>query len=93
MASIAHPALPSLQVIASLSFFLWLMGLISSFYNNLLFVVNNLFNCLIFGEQITHSGNNYRGHHVWWVPFLTFSLNFISIGANLALVLGMQSKG
>lgn len=89
MASIAHPALPSLQVIVALSFLLWILGLISSLYNNIMFIINNLLNCLIFGEQITHSGNNYRGQHVWWVPFVILLLNVISIGANIALVLSM----
>lgn len=39
----------TIQFIVSLSFALWFMGWISSLYNNLMFIVNNLLNCLVFG--------------------------------------------
>lgn len=72
---------------------LWVFGWISSLYNNVMYIVNNLFNCLVFGEQLSHSGNKYRGANMWWVSYLILLLNIIAIGANVGLVRGMQLRG
>ena len=41
-----------------------------------MFIINNLFNCLVFGEQLTHSGHNYRGNYSWWTSLFIF-LSFV----------------
>jgi len=79
------------MVVTSLSFVTWTMGWVSSLYNTVMFIVNNLINCLVFGEQLTHSGNNYRGNNVWWVSFVTMGLNFAAIGLNIAFVLSQTT--
>jgi hypothetical protein len=58
-----------------------------------MFAVNNLLNCLVFGEQLTHSGHNYRGNNVWWIGFMSFVLNCLAIGFNILLVTNMQGEG
>lgn len=90
---IMHPALPVLQVVVSLCFVLWVCGWISSLYNNIMYIVNNLLNCLVFGEQLSHSGNKYRGTNMWWVSYLILLLNIIAIGVNIGLVVSMRMRG
>jgi hypothetical protein len=51
-----------------------------------MFIVNNLVNCLIFGEQLNHSGLNYRGYHIWWIGLFTLILNVGAICANIILL-------
>jgi hypothetical protein len=58
-----------------------------------MFEVNNLLNCLVFGEQFTHSGQNYRSNHIWWANFLTLGLNILAIGLNILLVKSQQAQG
>lgn len=86
MASLWQPAMPYLLFVSSLTFVVWSLGWLSSLYNNLMFTVNNLFNCLVFGEEVIISGNNYRGNQMWWVSLLVFALNVLAIGTNVALV-------
>lgn len=69
------------------------MGWVSSLYNNLMFIVNNLLNCLVFGEQASHSGANFRGTNMRWVSFLSLALNVVAIGLNILLVQTMKQAG
>lgn len=58
-----------------------------------MFVVHNLMNFLVFGEQVSHSGYKFRGGNMWWVAYLMLGLNVGAIGVNVGLVLGMEAKG
>ena len=64
----------------------WIMGVWMGFftlqYNNFFC---NILNGLVFGEQLSHSGNNYR-NHTWWVPLIILSFNLAAIGFNILLI-------
>lgn len=58
-----------------------------------MFLSNNVLNCLIFGEQLTHSGHNYRGNSACWISFLSLGLNILAIGLNVAFVASLTNQG
>lgn len=76
----------------AIGFVLWIFGWISSLYNTMMFFINNIINCLVFGEQLSHSGNNYRGVNNWWVSFIILALNITSIGFNVLLLSVMKIR-
>lgn len=75
-----------LVFVSSLAFVVWTLGWLSSIYNQLMFLVQNLLNCLVFGEDNTHSGGNYRGRVASRVAFITLALNVLAIGLNAAFL-------
>lgn len=62
-------------------FVLWWFGWVSSLYNMGLWGCRNLLNGVVFGEKVSHGGNNYR-EKIWWVNYLVLSLNIMAIGVN-----------
>jgi hypothetical protein len=84
--------LPWISLVVSVCFIIWSVGWVSSFYNNVMFLSNNLVNCLVFGEQLNHSGQNYRGNNIWWIGFLTLVLNSLVICVNFILLVRFKDR-
>lgn len=78
-------SISGIQFGVSVGFGLWVFGWVSSLYNTIIFFVNNILNGLVFGEQLSHSGNNYR-NHTWWVSLIILSFNIAAIGFNILLI-------
>lgn len=82
-----------LTFISGLAFVVWMLGWLSSLYNTAMFLMQNLLNCLVFGEDNTHSGGNYRGRIASRAGLVSLGLNILAIGLNVAFVRSFQEAG